>query len=1163
MSQRDGADCPTQHGPMTETKSRFNNLSEAEITVQRLVDIYRSNDDTDIIPEIIEVSREGLAMTVEGTEQRPIWLHALAWSLYQSYKHIDASGEYIKESVDLERKAIESALGSKDIDKYLYWLGLQLGDYFYHTENMSDLQESISLSSSALQKITDGSPRKAIQQINLGVLLKERYSRKGDEQDFIDASANMEEALSVSQSSHHDRSLWYAIFAELYDLKHLDSQALGDLEKSVELRRQALSAIDDDPEGNKSATVKSEQKFTKPARQWKLAITLDELFVERRDVEDLKEAIELTRKSVADTAEDDPEWLIRTRFLFLRLYALYLETGQIQDLKESINFGTDFLEKAGRNHPDWSTQLNNVSAALTALYERTASPAYLDEAIRYGRESVKVTPKDEPGLGLALSNMATALSLRSRVSGSLEDLDEAIYYARSAVDATPENEPTRHIQFHNLASVLLKKYTRSYGDLALLNEAIETSRKAVAGVPEDHPDFNTYRNRLASALDYRHTALRSAQDMEESIQISREVARSVGDQYTGRTFVPTTLAALLRKQVISGEGSLDDLDEAIELTRKALVLTPEDSPIRTQYWFTIGNLFVSRYTRLRLHRDMEHAVDNFRLAVTHPTGELLRRITAATEIVPLCPEFEQAYEIGRAALDMVPMLAAVRSLETADRQYLLSHAAGLAANTAGAALRMGKQASEALSILEQGRGLLASSLDEIRTDLKELRLAFPDLAEEFVRLRDELDSSTGLNATEKDSSLDGFQGHRRRDAGKAFEELLPRIQGKPGFEDFLGPLTTKQMLSAADCGPVVVLNSSWMGVDVIIIQEDQLMSLVFTEAEDFQTLQFMPEHEYGNANTLKILWNSFISNILEHLGFTETPVDGQTWPHVWWVPTGPLSRFPIHAAGLHLERSGKTVMDRVISSYAPSVKTLVHGRRRLYIQSGPAQALMVAMESTQGQAPLPKAKEEVELVSKICESMSMTPVLAGTDKKKALEHLRSSKIFHFAGHGDTNKSNPSKSHLCFSNASDPLTVSNLLELNLHEKSPFLAYLSACSTGRVQDEQFIDESIHLISACQLAGFRHIIGTLWKVQDEHCVDVARITYETIREGGMTDESVCRGLHRATRVMRDDWLNSMEEDDKLALRGEGREARNIILCDEDEPAPAYWVPYVHFGV
>jgi len=39
----------------------------------------------------------------------------------------------------------------------------------------------------------------------------------------------------------------------------------------------------------------------------------------------------------------------------------------------------------------------------------------------------------------------------------------------------------------------------------------------------------------------------------------------------------------------------------------------------------------------------------------------------------------------------------------------------------------------------------------------------------------------------------------------------------------------------------------------------------------------------------------------------------------------------------------------------------------------------------------------------------------------------------------------------------------------------------CGTGEVKNDSLIDEGLHLISACQLAGFRHVIGTLWVVRD----------------------------------------------------------------------------------
>jgi hypothetical protein len=166
--------------------------------------------------------------------------------------------------------------------------------------------------------------------------------------------------------------------------------------------------------------------------------------------------------------------------------------------------------------------------------------------------------------------------------------------------------------------------------------------------------------------------------------------------------------------------------------------------------------------------------------------------------------------------------------------------------------------------------------------------------------------------------------------------------------------------------------------------------------------------------------------------------------------------------------------------------------------------------------------------------------------------------------------------------SNPLTVASLLEMNLRQSPPFLAYLSACGTGRINNEKFFDESIHLISACNLAGFCHVIGTLWEVDDELCVDMARITYEWIRDGGMTDESVCRGLHDATRELRDRWLRvqtkarsgrsvrevnmslgEYEAGSRSASDEDQRGDRLAEWCDEEETSSLHWVPHVHFGI
>jgi CHAT domain-containing protein len=63
---------------------------------------------------------------------------------------------------------------------------------------------------------------------------------------------------------------------------------------------------------------------------------------------------------------------------------------------------------------------------------------------------------------------------------------------------------------------------------------------------------------------------------------------------------------------------------------------------------------------------------------------------------------------------------------------------------------------------------------------------------------------------------------------------------------------------------------------------------------------------------------------------------------------------------------------------------------------------------------------------------------------------------------------------------------------LHMPQAELAYLSACSTAN-QGLQAVDESIHLASAFQIAGFRHVIASLWPVDDVIAATVARSFYQ----------------------------------------------------------------------
>lgn len=290
------------------------------------------------------------------------------------------------------------------------------------------------------------------------------------------------------------------------------------------------------------------------------------------------------------------------------------------------------------------------------------------------------------------------------------------------------------------------------------------------------------------------------------------------------------------------------------------------------------------------------------------------------------------------------------------------------------------------------------------------------------------------------------------------------------------------------------------------------------------------------------------------------PSSGETLPRVWWVPTGLFSRLPLHAAGDYREQSFNSVLDRVMSSYALSVKALIHGRQAAAHQSSQHsdRAILIPMKQTPGldfNGHRPFAEDEVDMLKDMCKPLGLQPVTPEPRKDDVLACVKSCKVFHFASHGSSDPVEPSKSCLLLDDwKTNPLTVEDFRDYHIGETPPFLGYLSACSTGANTVTKLADEGIHIISSLQLAGLQHVVGTLWEVSDKYCVDVARVFYKTLQKEGLTDISICRALHKATKALRDGQIS-----DEI-------KTRYAVCVDFNEPIKVldnfHWVPYIHFG-
>jgi CHAT domain-containing protein len=224
-------------------------------------------------------------------------------------------------------------------------------------------------------------------------------------------------------------------------------------------------------------------------------------------------------------------------------------------------------------------------------------------------------------------------------------------------------------------------------------------------------------------------------------------------------------------------------------------------------------------------------------------------------------------------------------------------------------------------------------------------------------------------------------------------------------------------------------------------------------------------------------------------------------------------------------------MDRVVSSYTPTVRALRYARQHGRAAAAADRLLVVAMPTTPGLAEGGRLAHVVEETEKVAQRfhdpvvlMEPDPAFTGCSsgvptRAAVLAQLRVCGIAHFACHGASNPVDPSKSLLVLhDHEQDPLTVAGLAASSLDQAQ--LAYLSACRTAAVDTGELIDEAIHLTSAFQLTGFPHVVGTLWEIDDRISVDVADGFYARLTdEGGRIDiERAAGALHGAVRAVRD---------------------------------------------
>ncbi|MEU1035795.1 CHAT domain-containing protein [Streptomyces mirabilis] len=819
----------------------------------------------------------------------------------------------------------------------------------------------------------------------------------------------------------------------------------------------------------------------------------------------------------------------------MALYNRYLRDPRANgaDLDEALRQLRRAEKLMAPDHPDRPAALDDLGLVLIACFQRSGRPEELNEAVLVHRESVALTREGHGSLGLRLLNLGAALSLRHRLTEDGDDLREAEACRRRAAEL-PGMGPAHEAALASSTGLsLMAGFERAPDPVARLDEAVRLLRQALALTPEGAPALPRRRHNLAVALLIRIAKTTRIDEAREARELADLVIAALPQDSPD---LPSALTVAANARLLSPRTLLSSAaqDEVVALYRRAVEATPSGHPTRTQRLANLGRALRGvGLRRRRRQADLVEAAERLREAALEQQCAPALRLDAARDWGDVRAELGDwagALDGYVVAVDLLHSIAP-RHLVRDDQEFLLSRTVGLGATAAACAVRCGRPGL-AVGLLEQARGVILSHAFDADSDLTRLRETAPGLADRFEELREVLDTATdnlGPLPEEPPGPADARADVRQRLAAE-WRDLTARIRAEHPELGLLRPVRDwdeGELRATAAAGPVVLVNVSPYGSHALVVTEHAIDAVPLpdldpkTTATRRRTFQDAlaridaPETSRKQSQraqqdvreTLAWLWRAVTGPVLDRLPGAA---------RVWWSPGGLLGTLPLHAAAPADTDAAPGALDRVVSSYTPTLRALHHARRRAARAAG-GGTLVVSVAEAAGQAALPGARSEADHLARLLPGAELLADAAATHSA-VVSALHRHAYAHFACHalGDLERASGSRLVL-HDHTERPLTVRELARLRL--PSVRLAYLSSCDTLLTSPE-LADEAVHIVSAFQMAGFPHVVGSLWHVDDMIGREVALGVYDALDRGdGTLDVArTAEALHSAVRTLRD---------------------------------------------
>lgn len=946
----------------------------------------------------------------------------------------------------------------------------------------------------------------------IGATWLDRYYQEGSPSALDQAITCFELAVDASSSRDPEHHTRLSNLGAAYNMRFRIGGQEADLDRAIDLLDQATS-----------------DSGSLPVTWSNLGMAYQVRFKHQGLIPDLDRALDCFERALAGTGPDDRPALLSNlggAYVFR-----FRAGGGTAAIDKAIALQEEAVATTPPDHPRAAVRLDNLGVAYSERFQAGGNPGDLDKAITFTGRAVAATADGHSALPIRLSNLAGSHRKRYDRDGAIEDLEYTITLLERAIESTMDSNPELPGFLSNLCLAYRERYAHG-GVLTDLDRAIVLGESAVARLTEGHTASRTILSTLGGAYQLRHLRTMSVADATHAIDTLEQALTATPEGHSDRPLLQAELGTFYL-DLFESTGSPVDLHHATTLLRAAAETIPETHTWLPTILSSLGAARVRGYEYGQDSRDLEQAIGFLEQAVAiTPSGHpklaialtnlvytymsnvdavdsetlqtLVRQVDSIGNAAPrdrvlagqhvgtlahAVGDHHTAVEVLDTAVALLPTVAA-RGAAWSDLEHRLGGHIGVVSEAVAAHCAIGDPTG-AVEVAELGRGILLAAQLDSRTDLTEVDQALPSLATALRQVRDQ------LNAPDPADRARAWGRH---------DELVAEIRQHPGFHRFLLPPRFSDLQKAVPDGTIVLLNSGRQRGDAILIGsqgEPEILPLPHLTFEDVQKYGAALLDTIHTGNTfaqaqrrnvlrkvLSWLWDSVAGPVVEAVPDRR----------VWWLPTGVLGLFPLHAAG-HPGEPG--ALDAVVSSYIPTLRALAHANNRPPAPS--RRQLTVALAHTPGLPDLQHTIAEAE-------HLQGTPQLADQSAtvSQVLAALPDATWAHFACHAGSDLAAPSNGGLHLYDGT--LTIPEISHLQLTHAE--LAYLSACSTAH-RGWQHADESIHLASAFQLAGFRHVIASLWPVADTIAATAAKAFYTNLPDAS----AAATALHNVTRSLRTD--------------------------------------------